>query len=185
MTQFDYSRLKSVGNDVVISPTAEIRRPHLVSIGNHVAIDSGVYITTNAEIGDYVHIAPYVTVIGGEKARLVMGNFTNLAAGCRVVCGSDKFNGDGLIGPATIPDKYKDAMKTEPVIMENFANVGSNAVIMPGVTLAEGSVVGACSLVTESTEPWTIYIGVPARPLKKRPREKMIQYAAELGYPKR
>jgi acetyltransferase-like isoleucine patch superfamily enzyme len=181
MAEFDYSLLKSVGTDVVISAQAEIRRPEMVSIGSHVAIDTA-YITTAAEIADYVHIGPYVTVIGGPKARFVMGRFTNLAAGTRVICGSDRFMGDGLIGPASIPDLYKDKMKLAPVVLEDFANVGTNAVVMPGVTLAQGSVVGACSLVTHSTEPWTVYVGVPARPLKARPHEQMLRYAAEMGY---
>ena len=181
MTGFDYASLKSVGTDVVISPNAEIRRPDMVSIGSHVAIDTA-YITTAAGIADYVHVGPYVTVIGGPKARLTMGHFTNLAAGARVICGSDRFMGDGLIGPASIPDAYKDKMKLAPVVLEDFANVGTNAVIMPGVTLAQGSVIGAGSLVTHSTEPWTVYVGVPAWPLKARPREQMLRYAAEMGY---
>lgn len=181
-TQQYHSEFAKVGHDVRIGQNVEIRRPHLVRIGNHVAIDSGSYITTAAEIGDYVHIGPLVTVIGGEHANLIMRNFTNLAAGCRVICGSDQFMGDGLIGPASLPARYKDTMKLAPVILENFANVGTNAVIMPGVTLAEGSVIGACSLVTKSTEPWTVYLGVPARPIKTRPSERMLQFAKELGY---
>jgi acetyltransferase-like isoleucine patch superfamily enzyme len=182
MAPYSPQSFKAFGNDVVIGPQVDIRRPHLVALGNHVAIDTGAYITTAAVIADYVHIGPYVTVIGGERAQLVMGNFTNLAAGCRVICGSDRFHGEGLIGPASLPDEYKDKMNLAPVVMENFANVGSNVVIMPGVTLAEGTVIGACSLVTKSTEPWTIYTGIPAHPTKSRPREKMIQYAAALGY---
>src|SRR6185437_11342973 len=114
MSAYDYSSFKNVGNDVLIGPNADFRRPHLISIGSHVAIDTGTYITTAANIGDYVHIGPYVTVIGGEQALLVMGNFTNLAAGCRVICGSDLFQGAGLIGPATLPKKYKDEMKLAP-----------------------------------------------------------------------
>jgi acetyltransferase-like isoleucine patch superfamily enzyme len=181
MDGFDYSSLKAVGTDVVISPNAEIRRPELVSIGSHVAIDT-VYITTAAKIADYIHIGPYVTVIGGPKARLSMGVFTNLAAGARVICGSDRFLGEGLIGPASLPDEFKDKMKLAPVVIEDFANVGTNAVIMPGVTLAQGSVIGACALVTESTEPWTVYTGIPAKPRKARPWQTMVHYAEKLGY---
>lgn len=171
-----------IGTDVFIGTNVAIRRPHLVSIGSHVAIDNGAYITTAANIEDYVHIGPYVTVVGGEHAHLTMGNFTNLAAGARVICGSDRFQGEGLIGPASLPDEYKDKMNLAPVVLENFANVGTNAVIMPGVTLSEGSVIGACSLVTQSTESWTIYAGIPAKPIKSRPRETMIRYAEALGY---
>lgn len=181
MPQFDYSLLKSVGNDVIISPNAEIRRPQLVSIGNHVAIDTAC-ITTAADIKDYVHIGPYVSIIGGAKGLFMMGNFTNLAAGCRVVCVSDRQRGEGITGPASIPEQYKDAVDAAPVVVENFVAVGTNAVIMPGVTLAEGTVIGACTLVTRSTEPWTVYVGIPAKPIKARERATMLRYAAELGY---
>ncbi len=182
MPEFNYCALKSVGNDVVISPNAEIRRPHLVSVGNHVAIDTAC-ITTAAEINDYTHIGPYVSVIGGAKGKFVMGNFCNIAAGSRIICVSDRQRGEGLTGPASIPDQYKDSVEAAPVKVGNFVAVGTNVVIMPGVTLAEGTVVGACSLVTKNTEPWTVYVGIPAKPIKVRERDTMLRYAAELGYP--
>jgi acetyltransferase-like isoleucine patch superfamily enzyme len=178
----DRQAFARIGEDVRFGMNVDIRRPQFVSIGSHVAIDTGAYITTAAGIGDYVHIGPYVTVIGGPEARLTMGNFTNLAAGCRVICGSDRFMGEGLVGPASLPDEFKDKMKLAPVVLEDFANVGTNAVIMPGVTLAQGTVIGACSLVTASTEPWTVYTGIPAKPQKSRPWQTMVHYAEQLGY---
>lgn len=180
-TQYDYHLLKSVGDDVFISSKVEIRRPHLVRIGSHVAIDSGVYITTGADIGDYVHVAPYVTIIGGQSVKLIMGHFTTIAAGSRIICASDKHLGAGFVGP-TIPPKYRDEVIYGNVTLEMFASVGTNAIIMPGVTLGEGSVIGANSFVTKDTEPWAIYVGTPARKVKTRPRERMIQFARELGY---
>src|SRR3978361_754140 len=100
MQQYDYSLLKSFGRDVLISANVDIRRPHLVSVGNHVAIDTGAYITVAADIADYVHIGPQVTIIGGEIGHLVMGNFCNFAAGARIVCVSDQYRGEGLAGPS-------------------------------------------------------------------------------------
>ncbi|OON67329.1 acyltransferase [Hymenobacter sp. CRA2] len=179
--QYDKSLLKSCGEDVFISSNIEIRRPHLVSVGNHVAIDTGFYLTTAAEIGDYIHIAPYTTIIGGSQALLKMGHFASIAAGSRIICASDEHLGHGLVGP-TVPEEYHDIVHTAPVVFENFANIGTNVMVMPGVTLGEGSVVGAGSLVNKDTEPWTIYIGVPARPVKVRPRERMLTFAKELGY---
>jgi hypothetical protein len=73
---YDLTRLKFHGDDVVISDFAEIKRPHLVSIGNHAAIDSFVSITTRAEIGDYVHISPHVSVIGGSTFRPLPWTFS-------------------------------------------------------------------------------------------------------------
>ena len=179
--QFDHALLRAVGADVFISPAIEIRRPHLVSVGSHVAIDSGFYCTVSAELGDYIHIGPYVSVIGGERGRLRMTSFTTIAAGCRIACSSDAHLGAGLVGP-TIPDRYRDDVRYGGVTFEMFASLGTNVVVHPGVTLAEGTVVGSCSLVTQDTEPWTIYQGIPARPVRERPRGKMIAAAKALGY---
>lgn len=178
---YDVSRLKAAGEDVFISAQVEIRRPHLIYIGSHVAIDTGFYITTAAEIGNFIHIGPYVTVIGGGNGLFKMGDFTNLAAGCRVICVTDTFVGDGLVTTPGIPPEMC-RLKNKPVVLQPFANVGTNAVILPGVTLGEGSVIGACSLVTKNTKPWTIYTGIPARPQRLRPKEKILDYARKLGY---
>lgn len=178
---YECNTLKKAGNNVFISSNVEIRRPHLVEIGDNVAIDTGFYCTTQLDIGDYIHIGPYVTVIGGANGLLKMGNFTTIAAGSRLICGSDLHLGDGLIGP-TIPEKYRDSLNISPIIFEDFASIGTNVIINPGVTLAEGSVVGANSFLTKSTEPWTIYVGSPAKAIKIREKEKMIKYARELGY---
>lgn len=183
--RYDVSRLRTVGEDVFISASVEIRRPHLMSVGNHIAIDSGFYLTTEAELGDHIHIGPYVKVIGGAKAKLTLGNFTNIALGSSIVCGSDEYRGEGLITAPGIPDEYVDVVDRRPIVFRDFANVGAHVVVLPGVELAEGCVIGACSLVTKSTEPWTIYMGIPARPVRDRPREKMIEYARRLGYPER
>ncbi len=179
--QYDYSLLKGSGEDLFISGNVEIRRPELVTVGNHTAVDTGFYCTVSADIGDYVHIAPYITVIGGAKGFFKMDHFATLAAGSRVICGSDEHLGEGLVGP-TIPEPYKDKIKYAPVVFERYANVGTNVVIMPGVTISEGSVVGSNSTVTKSTEPWTIYVGNPARAVKKRKKENILKFASELGY---
>jgi acetyltransferase-like isoleucine patch superfamily enzyme len=131
-------------------------------------------------LGDYIHIGPYVTVIGGAPALLQMAGFNTIGAGSRILCASDEFLGAGLVGMS--PPEFRDVVLVEPVVFAVFASTGTNVVIHPGVTLAEGSVIGSCSLVTKSTEPWTIYRGIPAKPWKKRPKHKMIEAAHKLGY---
>jgi acetyltransferase-like isoleucine patch superfamily enzyme len=180
--QYDKSLLKGVGDDVFISANVEIRRPHLVSMGNHIAIDSGFYITTEATLGDYIHIGPHVIVIGGTKSHLRLGNFVNITLGAKLICGSDSFSGHGLVSAPGIPEEFLNEIDFGSIIIENFAAVCAGAIILPGVTISEGSVVGANSLVTKNTEPWTIYAGNPAKPVKTRPSEKMLHYAKKLGY---
>ena len=179
---FNVNLLKSFGENVFISQSVEIKRPHLVSVGDHIAIDSGFYITTGAVIKNHVHISAHVAVIGGEKALLQMGNFTNISTGGKIICGSDEFLGEGLITAPGIPDALQDNKIIIPVIFNDFVNTGASVTILPGVTLGEGSVIGAGSLVTSDTEPWTIYFGIPAKPYKIRRKDKMIECAKRLGY---
>jgi acetyltransferase-like isoleucine patch superfamily enzyme len=170
-----------LGEDVYINEYVNITRPELVEIGNHVAIDFGFVCTTGLRIGDYVHISPHVSVIGGKKTLLNIESFCFISTGARMICGSDLFQGDGLIGPM-IPDMYKDSQILEPINLRRFSGVCANSVVMSGVTMGEGSVLGANSFLKEDTEPWTIYAGSPARPIKSRKSIQMIQYARELGY---
>lgn len=169
------------GQDVRIHDWVQISRPELCTIGNHVAIDMGFVCTTQLTIGDYVHISPHVSVIGGKQGCLTVGDFCFISTGARIICGSELFLGDGLIGPL-IPDQYKDTVDYRPIVLEPFSGVGANAVVMPGVTMAEGSILGANSFLKTNAEAWTIYAGNPAKPIKTRRWDTMKQYARELGY---
>ena len=180
--KFDYKSLKHYGDDVYISGNVVIKRPHLIWLENHIAIDDFLYCTTALVIGNYCHIAPFLSVIGGEGGILILRDFCTIAAGCRIVCRGDAHNGAGLVSPV-VPEKYRDDIIGENIIMSRFSALGTNVVLLPNVTLEEGVVIGANSLVTKPiSEPWTIWAGSPARKIKDRPREKMLAYAKELGY---
>jgi acetyltransferase-like isoleucine patch superfamily enzyme len=55
-----------------------------------------------------------------------------------------------------------------PIVIEDDVWVGFQAVILPGVTIGHGSIVGAGAVVTKDVEPYTVVVGIPARPLKRR-----------------
>ncbi len=170
-----------IGKDVFIDTKVNITRKDLVKIGNHVAIDYGFHCTTSLNIGDYTHIGPHVTCIGGRNGNLTLKGFNNIMAGARIVCGSDRFDDSGLFG-ALIPDELKGRQIIKPIIMEEFSNVGSNAIIMPGSTLRKGVLVTAGSLLIGDTEEWGIYKGNPAVLIKKIDGSKIIKNAKKLGY---
>jgi len=170
-------KLKKVGVDVRISEMAVISRPELVEVGSHVAIDMWVYLSTQATLGNYIHIAPSVSIIGGAGAVLVMEDFTNIGSGGRIVCATDDFT-QGLISPV-VPIEHRTVI-SKPVIFKKFATLGVNCTVLPGVILAEGCIVGANSVVTKSTEPWMIYAGSPAQPIKQRDKTRILQSAVKL-----
>lgn len=66
------------------------------------------------------------------------------------------------------------------VTIEDNAFVFSNAMIMPGVTIHEGAIVLAGSVVTKDVEAWTIVGGNPARKIKERQRK--IAYLQKYNY---
>ena len=55
-----------------------------------------------------------------------------------------------------------------PVVMEKYTQIGASCVVMPNLTIQEGSVVGAMSFVNKTLEPWGIYAGIPVYKLKDR-----------------
>lgn len=70
----------------------------------------------------------------------------------------------------TVPPEYKAETK-KAVRIGRHCIVGTNSLIFPGVSLAEGTSVGAMSVVTESTEAWSIYAGNHAKKIKTRKRD--------------
>ena len=153
-----------MSKDIFIHKDAEFKIEP--TLGDHIAIDKGVYCTVNATIGDYTHISPYVTIIGGKTGEFISKGFNNIMAGARIICGSDRFDDSGLFG-AMIPKEYKGKQIIEPVVMEMFSNIGTNAIVLPGSTLREGVLLSAGSLLMGDTEAWGVYKGNPAVLVKK------------------
>jgi len=160
--------------DLYISKSCEIRRPELCSYGKSVAIDSFFYCTTSLQIGDFVHIGPHVSCIGGKNGIFIVKGFNNIMAGARIICSSDRFDGSGLFG-AMIPNQFKGRQITKPVIMERFSNIGTNAIVLPGSILREGCLLSAGSLLIGDTIPWGVYKGNPAKLVKIIDYKKTIK----------
>ena len=70
------------------------------------------------------------------------------------------------------------------MLIKRHTIVGTGSLIFPGVTLEEGTAVGALSMVTKSTEPWSVDFGVPAKRVKARKQDLLTleqQYIHEGG----
>src|ERR1035437_1648569 len=170
-----------IGNDVIIDELVRFKRPWLIQIGSHVAIDFGFYCTTAMEVGNYVHISSYVTCIGGAEGKLIVKGFNNIMVGARIICGSDRFDGSGLFG-ALIPKELIGKQIIGTVIMEEFSNIGTNAIVLPNSILRKGVLLTAGSLLIGDTEEWGVYKGNPAILVKKIDGKKIIENAIKMGY---
>jgi len=170
--------LARVGQDVHIWPLAKVVSPEVISVGDSVIVDDYAFLMGGQKttIGSFVHIASFVSVLGGGE--LVLDDFAGLSSGVRVYTGNDDYLGGSLTGP-TVPPPYRIPIRSF-VRIGRHAVLGANAVVLPGVVIGEGVAVGANSLVTRDCEPWMIYVGSPARALRPRPRERMLELEAQL-----
>ena len=162
--------IAELGRDVKISDKASLYDPHLMKFGDNVRIDDFCVLSGRVTLGRNVLITVFCNVAGGQTG-ISIGNFSGLAYGCHVLAQSEDFTGHHL-NNSTIPVQYRSETK-KPVEIGRHCNVGTNCVIMPGVTLADGTAVYAMSLVTKSTQPWSIYFGIPAKRLKGRSRDML------------
>lgn len=96
----------------------------------------------------------------------------SLYARILVYSGNDDYSREHMVNPA-VPKESAYVTKAPVVFRKHFA-VGAGSIILPGVTLGEGCVVGALSLVNRGLEPWTTCVGVPCKPLKDWKRDVPI-----------
>jgi galactoside O-acetyltransferase len=165
LTRFNFKKL---GKNVKIGTLTSIHRPELISIGDNSRIDDFCAISGNVEVGNNVHIAVHCSITA-SKERVKFEDFSGLAFACHIFSSSDDYSGESLTNP-TIPAQFKNVSHGE-VLIGKHSIVGTGSVIFPGVSLAEGTAVGALSVVTKSTAPWGIYLGSPARRVKNRTQE--------------
>lgn len=172
---------KEVGPKVQIYEPVTIVSPERVILKGHDMISEYVHIIggISTTIGQFVHIAPCVSISGG--GRTIIEDFVNIAAGSRMITGTDAIDGTGLIGP-TVPSELRNITRSF-ITLKKFAFIATNAVVLPGITIGEGAVVGSNSVVTKDVEPWTINIGSPTKPIKDRPKDKILRLA-EKAYKK-
>jgi len=159
---------KLIGRNVKISDKASIYNCNQIEIEDNSRIDDFCVVSGKIKIGRNVHITPMCLVAGGEKG-ITFEDFTTIAYGVQVFTQSDDYTGKTMTN-STIPKEYKNEFMKE-VVIEKYTIVGAGSIIMPGVTLREGTSIGAMSLVLKSTEPWGIYVGNPAKRLKDRKKD--------------
>lgn len=166
---------KHLGRQVRISDKASIHNADQIEIGDYSRIDDFCVLSGKVTIGRNVHIAVFCNVAGGSEG-VIFEDFAGLAYGCHVFSQSDDYSGESLTNP-TVPTRFKKEQKAR-VHIGRHCIVGAKSLIFPGVTMAEGGSLGAMSMLTKSTESWSIYFGIPARKIKTR-RQTMLDLEKE------
>lgn len=161
--------LKSYGKNVLIGRNAILYNPEKLSLGHDVRIDDFTIISGNVTLHNYIHISHFCGLYGGDEG-IEMMDFSGLSSKVNIYAVSDDYSGASMTNPM-VPLEYKKTMISGKVTLEKHSIIGNNAAVLPGVTISEGSSVGSMSLCSKTTEPWSIYVGIPAKKLKDRKKD--------------
>ena len=146
----------TLGKNVSIAPFTNL---YACDIGDETKIGPFVEIQKNAIIGKCCKIQSHTFICEGVtiEDEVMVGHgvmFTNDLYPAAV-------NQDGSL-------QTEADWECTPTLIKKRASIGSNATILCGITIGEGSLVGAGAVVTKDVAPGTIVVGNPARVLRKQ-----------------
>ena len=149
---FIKSLFKNCGNNVLFS-SKDTFSYATISLGNDVFIGPGAHFSTisSIEIGNKVMFGPNVTIIGGNHNTKKIGEYM-------------------------FDVEEKGPFDDLPVVIKDDVWIGTGAIILKGVTVGEGSIIGAGSVVNRDVPPYSVVGGVPAKILKFRFDKSELEY---------
>jgi acetyltransferase-like isoleucine patch superfamily enzyme len=150
------------GNSVHIGVGIGFKHLETFEIGDGVYIGDQSYIQGRFDgitrIGNHVWIGPQAYF---DARDLVLEDYVGWGPGAKVLGSAHT----GL--PLDMPI-IQTELEVRPVRVEAGADIGTGAILLPGVTIGKGSIVGAGAVVTHDVPPYAIVAGVPARFLRWR-----------------
>ena len=158
---------KSIGHNVKLSRKASIYSPESIRIGDNVRIDDFCILSGTITLGSNIHISAYVALYGAMGIEFE--DYSGISPRSTIYSAMDDFGGDYLIGPIH-PERFTNVTGGK-VIVKKYCQIGCNCVVFPNLTIDEGAVIGAFSLVTKDVSSWTINVGIPSAFLKTRSKK--------------
>jgi len=166
LTSFNYLKF---GKNIIVDPSARISPKAIIKVeyGGSItiancAVDEFVIIKSyggNIKIEENCSIGPFCVLYG--HGGLYIGKHVGIAAHCVIIPSNHNF--------AEMNRDILDQGETSRgIIIEDDVWIGSGVKILDGVCIRKGCVIGAGTVVTKSTEPYGVYVGVPSRKIHSR-----------------
>lgn len=161
--QVDRSQFRQLGQGVVIEPGVLVFHPETIEIGDH------VYIGHNAILKG--HFLGKMLIGGGtwigqqcffhSAGNVTIGYNVGIGPGVRIITSFHAEEG-------TAKPILHSRIELAPVEIEDGADIGVGAIILPGVRIGQGAQVGAGAVVARDIPAYSVVAGVPARVLRTR-----------------
>lgn len=130
-------------------------------IGYHSYLQEHCRLKGDVRIGNYTKINRDVVIDSSPPGKIIIGD------NCLIANGVTFRNANHGIARTDILIKNQPKV-VKDIIVKNDVWIAANCVILPGVTIGEGSVIGAGAVVTKSIPPYSVAVGVPAKVIKQR-----------------
>ncbi len=119
------------------------------------------------KVGKGCFIGSQVKIDQGHADMIILEDSVSIAAGSRLLCHQRDFS-DYCVGD----DYMKLGYVIKPIVLKKGCLIGMESFVMPGVTVGEGAIVGAGSMVTKDIPAWSVAVGRPAKVIKQIPRRE-------------
>jgi acetyltransferase-like isoleucine patch superfamily enzyme len=150
------------GDGVQIGSSVGFKHLETFEVGDGVFIGAQAYIQGRfdgvTKIGNHVWIGPQAYF---DARCLILEDYVGWGPGAKVL-------GSGHTGIPIEQPIIETELEIRPVRVEFGADIGTGAILLPGVTVGRGAIVGAGAVVTRDIPPYAIVAGVPARFLRWR-----------------
>ncbi|MBR3568250.1 MAG: acyltransferase [Salinivirgaceae bacterium] len=119
------------------------------------------------KVGKNVFIGDYVRIDLQHANMIYIDDYAHITSGCRLLCHQRDLKNYRVGDNAALCGYRKGEIHIGKGVM-----VGMESTIMPGVTIGDGAIVGAGSLVVKDIPAWTVAMGVPAKVVKEIPQRE-------------
>lgn len=155
------------------------QRSHFLRCGKNVHIGRRCdFKPSILEVGDDVYIGTGC-LMHSTTSKIVIGNHVMFGPGVHIHSGNHRID---LVGKYMKSISFEDKKNSDDldVVISDDVWIGANAIILNGVTIGEGSIIGAGAVVTKSIPPYSIYSGVSASKTRPRFNDDTIKLHKEL-----
>lgn len=164
--------------------TGLFRPQDLASVGADCVFETGVLVfhPENIHLGENVYVGHQTILKGYHKNEMHIGDQTWIGQQCFFhSAGGIRIGARVGIGPGVkiLTSTHSEAGRGTPILfapvefaavtIEDDADIGIGATIMPGVSIGKGAQVAAGAVVTRDVAPYAVVAGVPAKVLRERP----------------
>lgn len=167
--------VKGFNNVTYVKPT--ITKPNII-VGN---------FTYFSDIDFERHVTHHYEFYGD---KLIIGKFCQIASGVEFVMNGANHQMNAV---STFPFYILEGWKQDvpslsempfkgDTVVGNDVWIGQNVTVMPGVIIGNGAIIGANSVVAQNVEPYTIVAGNPAKVVRKRFDDELIELLQELAW---